>query len=175
MRIACLLGQSFEDSELRVPYDELRRAGHDVVVIGRNKGEALLGDKGREKIETDLAIDDARPQDFDALFIPGGYSPDKLRADPRFVQFAKAFLNKPILAICHGPQLLITADMVRGRRMTAWKTVQVDLRNAGADVVDQEVVVDRNLVTSRSPDDLPAFVRRSLELLGGGAEAHPPA
>ena len=172
MRIACVLAQDFEDSEFRVPYDELRKAGHEVVVIGKKKGETLTGDKGRETIQTDLSIDEARPEDFDALFMPGGYSPDKLRADPRFVQLARSFANKPILAICHGPQLLITADLVRGRRMTAWQTVQVDLRNAGADVVDEEVVVDGNLVTSRSPADLPAFVRRSLELLGSGAEAY---
>jgi protease I len=171
MRIACVLGQGFEDSEFKVPYDEFRNAGHEVVVIGEKAGEKLAGDKGKEKAKADLAIDEARAEDFDALFIPGGHSPDHLRADPKFVEFARAFANKPILAICHGPQLLMTADMVRGRRMTAWKTVQHDLRFAGADVTDEEVVVDGNLVTSRQPGDLPAFVRRSLDMLSMGYEA----
>ncbi len=109
-----------------------------------------------------------RPDQFDALFLPGGHSPDFLRADDRMVLFVRGFRDKPILAICHGPQLLITADMVRGRKMTAWKTIQVDLRNAGADVVDREVVVEGNLVTSRKPDDLDAFVREGLKLLEDG-------
>lgn len=175
MRIACVLAQDFEDSEFRVPYDELRQAGHEVVIIGQQKGEVLIGDKGRERVTTDLSIDEARSQDFDALFIPGGYSPDKLRADSRFVALVRGFANKPILAICHGPQLLITADMVRGRRMTAWKTVQTDLRNAGAQVSDEEVVVDRNLLTSRNPGDLPAFVSRARQLLGSETSAQAPA
>ena len=172
MRIACVLAEGFEDSEFKVPYDEFRKAGHDVVVIGTKKGEKLVGKQGKEKVKAELAIDEARPDDFDALFIPGGHSPDQLRSDERFVDFARAFADKPILAICHGPQLLITADLVRGRRMTAWKTVQIDLENAGADVVDEQVVVDAQLVTSRKPDDIPAFVRASLDLLREGANAH---
>ena len=108
-----------------------------------------------------------KPDDFDALFIPGGYSPDHLRADDRVVDFTRAFFERerPVFAICHGPQLLITADVVRGRTMTAWKTIQVDLAKAGARVVDEEVVVDRNLVTSRQPSDVDAFSRESLALL----------
>ena len=174
MKIACVLAEGFEDSEFRVPYDKLRAAGHDVVVIGKKKGEKLEGKKGQESIATDTSIGDARPEQFDAIFIPGGHSPDQLRADAQFVTFARGFDKKPILAICHGPQLLITADMVRGRMMTAWQTVQVDLKNAGAKVVDREVVVDKNLVTSRKPDDLDAFVRESLRLLRNGqVAAHP--
>jgi len=173
MRIACVLGPGFEDSEFRVPYDAFRKAGHQVTVIGLQKGQELRGDKGREKVVTEAGVDDVRADDFDALFIPGGGSPDKLRFDDRMVRFVKQFSTKPIFAICHGPQLLITADMVRGRTMTAWKTVQVDLRNAGANVVDREVVSDANLVTSRKPEDLPAFVREALAHLGTAAEAHP--
>lgn len=174
MRIACVLAQGFEDSEFKKPYDAFKDAGHEVVVIGSKKGETLAGKGGKEKAKVDLAIADAQPADFDALFIPGGHSPDQLRAEDAFVRFTQAFAHKPILAICHGPQLLMTAGLVAGKRMTAWKTVQLDLKLAGAQVTDQEVVVDGNLVTSRQPDDIPAFVRRSLELLQEGVAAHAP-
>jgi protease I len=173
MRIAALVGPGFEDSEFRIPYDRFRKAGHEVVVVGAKKGETLLGDKGRERAQVDLVLENARPEQFDALFIPGGHSPDALRADDLAVEFVRRFRDKPIFAICHGPQLLITAEMVRDRTMTAWKTIQVDLRNAGAKVVDKDVVVDRNLVTSRKPDDLEAFVRESLRLLENQTSAHP--
>lgn len=172
MKIACVLSSGYEDSEFRVPYDRLKAAGHEVTVIGLKKGEELEGKGGKDTITTDVAIDDVRPDSFQALLIPGGHSPDQLRADDRVVAFTKGFANKPIFAICHGPQLLITADMVKGRTMTAWKTIQVDLRLAGANVVDKDAVVDRNLVTSRKPDDLDAFVRESLKLLSNGASAH---
>jgi protease I len=172
MRVACVLAEGFEDSEFRVPYDKLKAAGHDVVVVGATKDGKLEGKKGKEAIVADAAIDDVRPESFDALFIPGGHSPDHLRADPRFVEFVRGFRDKPVLAICHGPQLLITADMVHARTLTAWKTVQVDLRNAGAMVVDRDVCVDRNFVTSRKPEDLDAFVRASLLMLSNGARAY---
>src|SRR4051812_44402315 len=157
MRIACVLADGYEDSEFQVPYDEFRKAGHEVVVIGDTKGKTITGKKGQSKTKADLGIDEAKPDQFEALFIPGGHSPDQLRADERFVEFTKAFENKPILAICHGPQLLLSADLLRGRRLTAWKTVQKDVRHAGAVVEDEEVVVDGNLVTSRQPSDIPAF------------------
>ena len=172
MRIACVLAEGFEDSEFKKPYDAFRDTGHEVVVIGAKKGDKIEGKKGKEKTKADLGIDEARREEFQALFIPGGHSPDMLRADPRFVEFVRAFEDKPILAICHGPQLLMTADLVEGRHMTAWKTVQHDLECAGADVVDEEVVVDGNLVTSRQPDDIPAFIERSLEVLREGADLH---
>ena len=172
MRIACVLADGFEDSEFKEPFDAFRDAGHEVVVIGKNKGETLEGKAGREQITADIGIGDAHAEDYHALFIPGGHSPDVLRAEPKFVELTKALGAKPILAICHGPQLLMTAGLVKGRHMTAWKTVQVDLKLAGADVVDEEVVVDGNLVTSRQPDDLPAFIKRSLEVLRQGASSH---
>ncbi len=102
------------------------------------------------------------------LLIPGGYSPDKLRADDRFVQFVRDFdaTKRPLAAVCHGPQLLLTAELVQGRTLTAWKTVQGDLRQAGAHVRDQEVVVDDNWITSRKPDDLEAFSAKLIEELG---------
>jgi len=172
MRIACVLAEGFEDSEFKKPYDAFRDAGHEVVVIGKKKGEKIEGKQGKEKTKADLGIYEARPEDYHALFIPGGHSPDMLRAEPKFVEFTKAFAEKPILAICHGPQLLMTADMVAGKRLTAWKTVQGDLKCTGAEVVDEEVVVDDNLVTSRQHDDIPAFIERSLELLRQGADLH---
>jgi deglycase len=172
MRIACVLAEGFEDSEFKKPYDAFRDAGHEVVVIGKKKGDKIEGKQGKEKTKADLGIDEARPDDFQALFIPGGHSPDMLRAEPKFVLFTKAFADKPILAICHGPQLLMAADLVDGRRLTAWKTVQKDLEHTGAEVVDEEVVVDDNLVTSRQPDDIPAFIDRSLEVLREGADLH---
>jgi protease I len=172
MRIAALVGPGFEDSEFRTPYDRFKKSGHEVVVVGMKKGETLSGAKGRERAQVELELSDARPDQFDALFIPGGYSPDHLRADDRAVDFVRRFRDKPIFAICHGPQLLITAELVRDRTMTAWKTVQVDLRNAGAKVVDKDVVVDRNLVTSRKPDDIEAFVRESLRLVENQKSAH---
>jgi protease I len=165
MRVACVLGPGFEDSEFRVPYDRFRQAGHPVVIVGTKQGEQLTGYRGKEGAIVEMGIDDADPEMFDALFIPGGYSPDHLRGDVRVIRFVRAFREKPILCICHGPQLLITADMVRGRTVTAWKTVQIDLRNAGARVVDDEVVVEGNLVTSRSPADLEPFCREALHML----------
>ena len=167
MNIACLLDDGFEDSEFKDPYVQLRAAGHQVTVIGLERGAALSGYRGQETITTDRGITDSAPDDFDALFLPGGYSPDHLRADDRMVDFVRRVMqdSKPVLAICHGPQLLLSAGVVKGRRMTAWKTVQNDLRYAGADVVDEEVVVDGNLVTSRRPSDIPAFVAKGLELL----------
>ncbi|TMD92416.1 MAG: type 1 glutamine amidotransferase [Chloroflexi bacterium] len=167
MRVACVLDVDFEDSEYRGPRDALAKAGHEVTVVGRMAGTKLTGKKGKEKVTTDVGIDDVSAGDFDALLIPGGYSPDHLRADRRMVDFARAFFTneRPVFAICHGPQLLMTARVVRGRRMTAWTTVQDDLDQVGADVVDEEVVVDRRLVTSRKPDDVPAFSREAVRML----------
>ncbi len=167
MRIACVLDGGFEDSEFQKPYDGLRQAGHEVVVIGLKAGDELAGKAGQVTTRSDESFDDVRPEDFDALLIPGGYSPDHLRADRRAVEFTRAFAaaGKPILAVCHGPQLLSTADAINGRRLTAWQTIQDDLRRMGENVVDEEVVVDSNLVTSRKPDDLEAFTRESITLL----------
>src|SRR6202035_1729863 len=167
MRIACVLDTDYEDSEFKQPYDAFRNAGHQVTIVGLQAGKELKGKKGTLTTQAEVGIDQVRPEQFDALFIPGGYSPDRLRVAPRMVTFAKAFFDaeKPVFAICHGPQLLITARVVKGRKLTAWKTIQDDLSQVGANVVDQEVVVDRNLVTSRQPSDIPAFIRESLKLL----------
>ena len=167
MKIACVLGPKFEDSEFKLPYDAFKGAGHEVTIVGLEAGSTLDGDKGTQKAQVDRAFKDVKPDQFDAMFIPGGFSPDKLRANDQAVQWVKTFMQsgKPVFAICHGPQLLLTADEYRNHRMTAWKTVQGDLKKAGANVVDQEVVVDRNLVTSRQPQDIPAFIRESSKVL----------
>lgn len=167
-RIACLLGPDFEDSEFQVPVDRLRAAGCSVEVIGTKAGETLAGDKGRVTATVDKGIDTVRPEDYELLLIPGGHSPDNLRADRRFVDFVKAFdqTGKPIAAVCHGPQLLAAAHLVRGRTLTAWSTIQDDLAQMGATVRDEPVVEDRNWITSRNPDDLEVFSDAILRRLG---------
>ena len=167
MKIACVLGPMFEDSEFQDPYDAFRAAGHEVTLVGLEARAQVEGSKGKVKATIEKSFRDVTPDQFEALFIPGGSSPDKLRAHDEAVAFAKAFMRagKPVFAICHGPQLLLSADEYKGHRMTAWKTVQGDLRKAGANVVDEEVVADRNLVTSRQPSDIPAFIRESLKVL----------
>jgi len=167
-RIACVITNSFEDVEYTEPKKAFEGEGHEVITIGTKKGETVKGKKDNTKVKIDIGIDEANADDFDALFIPGGYSPDQLRADERFVQFAKQFMDakKPVFAICHGPQLLITAKTLEGRDATGYKSIQVDLDYAKANVHDKEVVVCQNqLVTSRQPDDIPAFNRESLKLL----------
>lgn len=167
MKIACLLDSGFEDAEFKQPYDAFKEKRHDVVVIGLERGKQLRGKKGEVEVATEKGIGDVSASEFDALFIPGGYSPDHLRANPDVVTFTREFFIKerPVFAICHAPQLLMTARVVQDRRLTAWKTVQDDLRQVGSEVVDEEVVVDRNLVTSRQPSDVPAFIRESLTVL----------
>ncbi|MGP3591067.1 type 1 glutamine amidotransferase domain-containing protein [Vagococcus sp. WN89Y] len=168
-KIAVLITDEFEDSEFTSPADAFRKAGHEVVTIDKQAGKTIHGKKGEAEVVIDKAIDDVRPADFDALLLPGGHAPDTLRGDDRFVTFTRDFVNagKPVFAICHGPQLLISADVIRGRKLTAVKPIVIDVKNAGAEFFDQEVVVDKDqLVTSRTPDDLPAFNREALRLLG---------
>ena len=167
MRIACILTDMYEDPEFDEPFAALKQAGHDLTIVGLKAGQTVKGKQGKSTATVDKSFADVKPDQFGALFIPGGYSPDRLRAHDEAVQFVRAFFDadKPVLAICHGPQIMITADVVKDRRMTAWKTIQGDLKKVGANVVDEEVVVDGNLVTSRQPGDIPAFNRESLKLL----------
>jgi len=168
-KIAVLITDEFEDSEFTSPAEAFRKAGHDVVTIEMEAGKTVKGKKGEASITIDKAIGEVKPDEFDALLLPGGHSPDTLRGDDRFVTFTRDFVNsgKPVFAICHGPQLLISAEVVRGRKLTTVKPIVIDLKNAGADFYDQEVVIDNNqIVTSRTPDDLPAFNREALRLLG---------
>jgi protease I len=167
-KIATVITDMFEDIEFTDPAEAFKEAGHEVITIGDEKGKQVEGKNKEATVTIDQGIDDVDPNDFDALFIPGGFSPDQLRADDRYVTFAKHFMDekKPVFAICHGPQLLITAKTLEGRDATGYKSIQVDMEYAGAKVVDKEVVVCQNqLVTSRQPDDIPAFNRESLNLL----------
>lgn len=166
-KVATVLTNLFEDIEFTSPKEAFEKEGHEVVTIGFTKGENAKGKEGTV-VTIDEGIDDVTPDMFDALFIPGGFSPDQLRADERFVQFAKTFMDekKPVFTICHGPQLLITAETLKGRDITGYTSILVDLKNAGATVHDEEVFVCQNqLVSSRNPDDLPAFEREALKRL----------
>lgn len=159
-KIATVLTDLFEDSEFTSPKEALEKAGHEVVTIGFEGGQTVKGKQGEATVTIDKGIDEVKPEDFDALLVPGGYSPDKLRKDDRFLDFVRAFSEKqqPIFSICHGPQLLINAEVVKGKKITAVKQVGVDLRNAGAEFIDAEVVKDDSgLISSRTPEDLPAF------------------
>lgn len=169
MKIAVVLDNLFEDVEFTSPVEAYKQAGHEVTVIGKEAGSTVKGKKQNTEIKIDKAIGDVKPEDFDALLIPGGFSPDLLRGDEegRFGTFTKGFVEneKPVFAICHGPQLLIDTDLLKGKKMTSYLSVRKDLENAGATVVDEAVVVDSNIVTSRTPDDLEDFNRESLALL----------
>lgn len=167
-KIATVITDLFEDVEYTDPAKAFTDAGHEVVTIEKEAGTEVTGKQGEVTLTVDKGIDEVNPDDFDALFIPGGFSPDQLRADERFVTFAKSFMDakKPVFAICHGPQLLITAKTLEGRKATGYKSIQVDMEYAGAKLVDQEVAVCQDqLVTSRQPDDIPAFNRESLRVL----------
>ncbi|EHL97128.1 general stress protein 18 [Lentilactobacillus parafarraginis F0439] len=165
-KIAVIVTNDVEDIEYTSPVDALKNAGHEVITIENKAGNHISGKHGAS-ITADKSIADVSADDFDGLLIPGGFSPDQLRADERFVDFVKAFLlaDKPVFAICHGPQLFIQTGLTKGRAMTAYTTVRPDLYYAGAVVKDQPVVVDRNLVTSRTPDDLDAFNSSMLKTL----------
>jgi len=166
-KVATVITNLFEDVEFTEPAAAIRDAGHEVVTIEKKAGEQVEGKHG-EKVTIDKGIDDVSVEDFDALLIPGGFSPDQLRADDRFVAFAKGFMDaqKPVFAICHGPQLLINAKSLEGRTATGYKSILVDMAYAGANVKDEEVVVCKDqLVTSRTPDDIPAFNREIVKLL----------
>jgi protease I len=166
-RIAIIADDMFEDSELRQPYDRLREAGHEVVLVGLEAGKQITGKRGQERLTVERGAQDVRAEDFDALVIPGGYSPDKLRTSRPMVAFTRAFFDqdKLVAAVCHAPWMLIEADVAEDRTVTSWPSIRTDLINAGARWVDREVVEDGNLVTSRKPDDLPAFCRTILRRL----------
>jgi protease I len=167
-KIACLLASGFEDSEFEIPYERLFAAGYQVEIIGAHAGEQLRGKQGKVSVTVDIGVDEADPATYEGMLIPGGLSPDFLRADERFVELVAEFdaTGRPLAAVCHGPQLLLTAELVRGRRLTAWSTVQGDLRQAGAEVEDEPVVVDGNWITSRNPGDLELFSAKLIEELG---------
>lgn len=164
-KVAMLIEQEFEDVEVTQPLDALQEEGVEVTIIGSGKGE-YTGKKGMT-VREDLSADVARAEDYDALVVPGGRAPEKMRMCEPMVELVQRFdaWGKPIAAVCHGPQLLISADVLRGRRTTSYPSIAVDLRNAGAEWVDEEVVEDGPYITSRGPDDLPAFSRALVRKL----------
>lgn len=174
LKIAVLIDRDFEDSEYYKPAEAFRQEGFELTHIGLQEGNTVKGKKEGTTVRIDMAAKEARADQFDALLIPGGYSPDNLRAHEEPVRFVKEFMEtgKPVFAICHGPQILISARKLEGRTVTGYKSIVEDIRYSGANFIDQEVVVDGNLVTSRTPADLPAFIRESMKKLKSGeAEA----
>ena len=172
-RVAVLATDGFEQVELEKPVEALKNAGAQVEVVAPHGGE-IQGfnhhDKGRT-VPVDRELGEANPDQYDAIVLPGGViNPDQLRLEPKAIAFVRSFAqaHKPIAAICHGPWTLINAEAVQGKTMTSWPSLETDLRNAGAEWVDQEVVVDDGLVTSRKPDDLPAFCAKMIEEFAEG-------
>jgi len=169
--VAILVAEGFEQAEMTEPRKALEGAGAKTVLVSP-AGDEVQGWKHFDKADrfnVDLPLDEANPDEFDALLLPGGVAnPDQLRTLPKAVQFVKRFVEsgKPVGVICHGPWTMIEAGVVKGRTMTSWPSLRTDLTNAGARWVDQEVVVDRGVVSSRRPDDIPAFSRKLIEEIG---------
>ncbi|MBN1595946.1 type 1 glutamine amidotransferase [candidate division FCPU426 bacterium] len=166
-KIAVVIDDWFEDSEYTEPVKAFQDAGHKIVNIGLEAGKTVKGKKNSTPVVIDKNFAKVASSDFDALLIPGGFSPDRLRAHDRPMKFVRSFmdLGRPVFAICHGPQLMISADRLKGRRVTGYASIVRDLKNAGARFEDAEIVLDGNLLTSRHPGDLPAFIRKALQML----------
>jgi protease I len=158
-RVAMLVEDGFEDRELMGPLEALREAGATVTIVGPTSGAEFKGKRGQAVVTSELAAGSARMKDFDALVIPGGHAPDKMRMRHAMVDLVRDAMEvgKPVAAICHGPQLLISADTLRGRTLTCWPSIAIDVKNAGGLYVDKPVVEDGNLITSRKPEDVPMF------------------
>jgi protease I len=171
LRVAVLVTNGYEPSELTEPTKVLREAGANVTLISQKPG-TIKGKTDADVAEVDATLDTARADDFDALLLPGGVkNPDTLRQDERAVAFVREAFDsgKPIAAICHAPWMLVEADVLRGRRVTSYPSLKTDIRNAGGEWLDEEVVVDQGLVTSRSPKDIPAFNAKMLEEFAEGS------
>jgi len=166
-KIAIILTDLFEDSEYSHPVQAFRVGGHALTHVGLTKDSIVKGKKKQTPVRIDKPVSEVSVDDFDALLIPGGFSPDQLRADEDAVRFVRQFVEsgKPVFSICHGPQLLITADVLQGRTITGYTSIIQDIKNAGAHFVDQAVVEDGNLVSSRNPGDLEAFIEACLKKL----------
>jgi protease I len=166
MNALIISADNFEDSELLVPYYRLKESGIKVVVSSLNRG-TIKGKHGYE-VTVDKTLDEVNPDDYAILVLPGGAAPAVVRKEPKALEIARNFFSrsKPVVAICHGPQILISADLLQGRRATCYRSVIDELKEAGALYEDLEVVVDVNLVTSRQPADLPAFMRETMRQLG---------
>ncbi|MCK5577818.1 MAG: type 1 glutamine amidotransferase [Dehalococcoidales bacterium] len=169
-RIAILVENGFDEAEVTEPLRAMKKAGARVVILGGSSRDSYAGKKGETTMKADAAVDQVRAEDFDAIIIPGGYAPDRMRLNKAMVNLVRRAhkLGKLIAAICHGPQLLISAEIVRGRRLTSWPSISIDLVNAGADWVDEPVVIDVDdgkLITSRKPADLPRFNKAIIKAL----------
>ena len=171
-KVAILVTDGFEQAESLEPRKALDQAGATTKVVSPagKKAKGWNHKEWGEEVPVDTSLDSAKAEEFDALLLPGGMNPDHLRMNPRAVEFVKHFTDagKPVAAICHGPWTLIEAGAVRGRTVTSWPSLKTDLENAGATWVDKEVVSDQSLVTSRKPDDIPAFNREMIRLFGEG-------
>jgi protease I len=166
-RIAILAEEDFEDSEFVECYRAMKDAGARVVVVGSGSQEIYCGKRGKATIKANVAADQVSAEDFNAVIVIGGYAPDKMRLHQSMIDLVRKAhdLGKVVAAICHGPQLLISAEVVRGCRITSCPSIAVDLKNAGADWVDEPVVQDGNIITSRKPADLPRFNKAIIEAL----------
>jgi len=166
-RVAILAEDDFEDSELIEPMRALKGTSARVLIIGSGSQETYRGKRGSATARVDATADKVKAEDFDAVIVPGGYAPDKMRLHQSMIDLIRKAhdLGKVVGAICHGPQLLISAEIVKGRRVTSWPSIALDLRNAGADWVDEPVVQDENLITSRKPADLPRFNKAIIKAL----------
>lgn len=166
-RVALLVEDGFEARELFEPLEALRRAGADVALVGPAAGKTYQDKTGRETVTAELAAAGVRISDFDGLVVPGGHAPDRMRMRHAMVDLARDAMAaaKPVAAICHGPQVLISANVLRGRTLTCWPSIAVDVKNAGGLYVDRPVVRDGNLITSRKPDDLDDFNEALIEAL----------
>ncbi|ANE48682.1 general stress protein [Paenibacillus swuensis] len=170
-KVAFLLADGFEDSEMKNPYDAIVKNGNDAVIISLKAGDELKGKKGTIQYTSHLAASEARAEDYAAVIIPGGKSPSHLREDKDIQAFVQAAdkAGLPISAICHGPQVLASAGLLQGRTLTGYAAIADEIKQAGGNYVDKEVVVDRNLVTSRTPEDEPAFIEETINKLGVSA------
>ncbi|MBO0724551.1 MAG: type 1 glutamine amidotransferase [Blastocatellia bacterium] len=173
-KVAVLVADGFEQVELTEPKKALEQTGAVAQIVSPNKGQVKGWNHTEwgDKFPVDVGLDKADPDDYDALLLPGGVmNPDKLRRNEHALRFVRAFFDagKPVAAICHGPWTLIDAGVVKGRNLTSYESIQTDLKNAGAKWVNEEVVVDKGLVTSRKPDDIPAFNRKMIEEFAEGA------
>jgi protease I len=166
-RVAMLVEDEFEDRELTGPLEALRAAGATVTLVGPTAGAEFKGKRGDAVVKSDLAAGAARMKDFDALVIPGGHAPDRMRMRHAMVDLARDAMeaNKTVAAICHGPQVLISAIALKGRTLTCWPSIAIDVKNAGGLYVDKPVVEDGNLITSRKPDDVPLFSEAIIKAL----------
>lgn len=162
MKVLIISADNFEDTELLVPYYRMLEEGHDVDIASMTKG-TLRGKKGYE-VEANRAIREVNSEDYGLLILPGGKAPGEVRKEQRALEIARDFFgrNKPVAAICHGPQILISAGLMKGKHATCYRSVAQEMKEAGADYEDKEVIVDKNLITSRQPSDLPAFMKEIM-------------